>query len=84
VDLNYLYYRHGISRMLAEAATSSHVRSVHEEMATAYAARISDACLTARQRSYWTTLAAYEGPIVENQAVPTAGKQIRFIKNRAR
>jgi hypothetical protein len=40
MDLNHLYYRHGVSLMMAKEATSACARIVHEKMAVAYAAHV--------------------------------------------
>lgn len=44
---------------MAEAATSSCARIVHEELARLYAKRIADACPPAERVKYWTTWQAY-------------------------
>jgi len=59
MGLNYLYHRHGVSLMLARAATSSCARIVHEKMAAAYAKQIADFCPAAERRAYWTRWEAY-------------------------
>jgi hypothetical protein len=81
VDLIYLYYRHGVSLLMAKAATSPRVRSVHEEMAAAYAARIGHSRPTAQRKNYWTTWEAYDGIIIENQAMGAAEMGNGFIKD---
>lgn len=60
MDLNHLYYRHGASLMLAQAAASSSARILHETIASEYAARIADNRSIAKPRSKWTTCGAYE------------------------
>ncbi len=59
MGLNYLYYRHGVSLMMAKAATSSCVRIVHEKFAEAYAKRIADSCPAGERQKYWTRWEAY-------------------------
>jgi len=59
MDLNYLYYRHGVSLMMAKAATSSCARIVHEKLADAYSKRIAEACPVGERQSYWTRWEAY-------------------------
>ena len=45
--------------MMAEAATSSCARMVHEELARLYAKRIAAACPPAERAANWTTWQAY-------------------------
>ena len=45
--------------MMAEAATSSCARLVHEELARLYAKAIADACPPSERVKYWTTWQAY-------------------------
>ncbi len=49
MDLNYLYYRHQLSLMKADAAATPSVRAVHLGFARGYAARI------AGKRSLWSS-----------------------------
>jgi len=73
MDLNYLYHRRGVSLMMAEAATSSCARMVHEELARLYAKGIADACPPADRSTYWTTWQAYMSVPNETLPLPAAG-----------
>ena len=73
MDLNYLYHRRGVSLMMAEAATSSCSRMVHEELARLYAKGIADACPPANRLKYWTTWQAYMSVARGTVPQPAAG-----------
>jgi hypothetical protein len=57
--------------MMAEAATSSCARMVHEELARLYAKLIADACPPAERMKYWTTWQAYMSVPREELTQPT-------------
>ena len=59
MDLNYLYRRHGVSLMMAKAATSVCARIVHEKMAESYSKQIADACPAGERQAYWSRWEAY-------------------------
>jgi hypothetical protein len=78
MDLNYLYHRHGISLMMAEAATSSCARMVHEELARLYAKRIADDCPPADRVTYWTTWQAYMSVPPESPSQPAISLEVEM------
>lgn len=72
MDLNYLYHRHGVSLIMAKAATSSCARIVHEKLAAAYAERMGSAFSAAERASCWTTPDAYQPVLSSTCPEPVA------------
>jgi hypothetical protein len=67
MDLNYLFYRQQVERIMAEAASSEAVRKIHAALASQYEERISRA--TAAGRLDATARPLFLRPVAETDLV---------------